>query len=195
MAKEQGKSGGRRLTAQDWVDAALTALGEGGLAAVAVEPLAKRLKATKGSFYWHFPNREALIDAVLKRWEDLNTEGVIKAVDDEPDPERRLRNLFKTVPAATDGDPVEVMLLGHVRHPQVAAALRRVTERRIDYVTQILVDFGFPPDEARRRGVLIYTSHLGQTHLMYAAPDVLPADRADRKRYLDTLLHILLHRE
>jgi AcrR family transcriptional regulator len=195
VAKEQGKSGGRRLTAQDWVDAALAALGEGGLAAVAVEPLAKRLKTTKGSFYWHFSNREALIDAVLKRWEELNTEGVIKAVNDEPDPERRLRNLFKTVPAATDGDPIEVVLVGNVRHPQVAATLRRVTERRIDYVTQILTELGFPADEARRRSVLIYTSHLGQTHLMHAAPDVLPASRADRKRYLDTMLQILLHRE
>ncbi|GAA4636280.1 TetR/AcrR family transcriptional regulator [Actinoallomurus vinaceus] len=195
MVKEQGKGGGRRLTAQDWVDAALTALGEGGLAAVAVEPLAKRLKTTKGSFYWHFANREALIEAVLKRWEELNTESVIKAVNDEPDPERRLRNLFKEVPAATDGDPIEVVLVGNVRHPQVAAVLQRVTERRIDYVTQIFTELGFPADEARRRGVLIYTSHLGQTHLMHAAPNVLPASRAERKRYLETLLEILLHRE
>jgi AcrR family transcriptional regulator len=195
VAKDQGKGAGRRLTARDWVDEALIALGEGGLAAVAVEPLAKRLKTTKGSFYWHFANREALIDAVLQRWEELNTEGVITAVNDEPDPERRLRNLFKAVPAATDGDPIEVVLVGSVRHPQVAAALGRVTERRVDYVTRILAELGFPADEARRRAVLIYTSHLGQTHLMHAAPDVLPAGRDDRKRYLETVLEVLLHRD
>lgn len=195
MAKDQGKGVGRRLTARDWVDAALIALGEGGLAAVAVEPLAKRLNTTKGSFYWHFANREALIDAVLKRWEELNTESVIKEVNDEPDPERRLRNLFKAVPAATDGDPIEVVLVGNVRHPQVAAVLRRVTERRIDYVTQIFAELGFPADEARRRAVMIYTSHLGHTHLMHAAPDVLPAGRDERKRYLDTVVEVLLHRD
>src|SRR5262249_59889731 len=46
-----------RLSRQAWVDAALEALGEGGLASVAVVPLAERLGATKGSFYWHFRNR------------------------------------------------------------------------------------------------------------------------------------------
>ncbi|MFB9838569.1 TetR/AcrR family transcriptional regulator [Actinoallomurus acaciae] len=48
----------RRATAQDRVDAALAAIGEGGLSAVAVEPLAKRLSGTKGSFHSHFANRE-----------------------------------------------------------------------------------------------------------------------------------------
>ncbi|MFB9838568.1 hypothetical protein [Actinoallomurus acaciae] len=68
-------------------------------------------------------------------------------------------------------------------HPQVAAALRRVAERRIEYVTQ-LTELGFSPDEARRRGLLIYTSHLGQTQLVHAAPHVLPTSRGDRKRVL-----------
>ena len=46
-----------RLSAEDWAVAALDVIAESGLAAVAVEPLAKRLGVTKGSFYWHFPSR------------------------------------------------------------------------------------------------------------------------------------------
>jgi AcrR family transcriptional regulator len=188
----------RSLTAGDWVEAALELIAEGGLAKVAVEPLAKRLDATKGSFYWHFTNREALIDAALARWEALNTERVlalVDAVDPEPTPEQRLRKLFTTVPLATTGDTVEVALLATAGHPQVAAALQRVTERRIDYVTAVFVDCGFPPDEARRRGLVAYTSHLGQNHLIHAAPHVLPGGKQDRKRYLDTLIFTLLRRE
>src|SRR5689334_11922394 len=57
------------LTAEDWADAALDALATGGLEAVAVEALARRLKVTKGSFYWHFGNRDELIKAALEAWE------------------------------------------------------------------------------------------------------------------------------
>ncbi|MEU8610821.1 helix-turn-helix domain-containing protein [Actinoplanes sp. NPDC048791] len=66
-----------RLTADDWTSAALEAMAGGGLAAVAVEPLAARLGATKGSFYWHFANRDALIEAAVLRWERDHTEAVI----------------------------------------------------------------------------------------------------------------------
>ncbi|MER5969410.1 TetR/AcrR family transcriptional regulator [Streptomyces sp. NPDC002055] len=181
-----------RLAAQDWIDAALTAIGEGGLRAVAVEPLAKRLGTTKGSFYWHFANRDALIEAALSHWEETNTEHVIAAVEPEPDPQRRLRSLFKAVPAAaTSGDPIEVTLLTSISHPQVAAVLRRVTERRIAFVTQIFTDLGFPADEAHRRGVLVYTAHLGQIQLLHAVPQALPSDVDGQRRYLDTLLRTL----
>src|SRR5436190_23787150 len=91
MVVAQGRS---RLAAADWAAAALEAFGEGGLAAVAVEPLAVRLGATKGSFYWHFANREALVTAALALWEQRSTEAKIFALDAEPDPVARLRMLF-----------------------------------------------------------------------------------------------------
>ncbi|HET6500021.1 MAG TPA: TetR/AcrR family transcriptional regulator [Amycolatopsis sp.] len=193
--RARSSSGRQSLSAGDWVDIALVALGEGGLAAVAIEPLAKRLGATKGSFYWHFANREALIDAALARWERLNTERVIVAVEassSEPVAENRLRRLFKEVPAAGGGDDVEVALLAEARHPQVSAALRRVAERRISYVTQVFVDLGFSHAEAQRRGLLSYTFHTGQISLLHADPDALPRTRQDRRHYLDTLIHTLL---
>src|SRR6266851_4133119 len=70
----------RRLTADDWAAAALSAIAESGLSAVAVEPLAVRLGTTKGSFYWHFASRAALLEAALSRWERQTTTDVAARV-------------------------------------------------------------------------------------------------------------------
>src|SRR5580658_6647326 len=65
-----------RLTRADWAEAALATLVEGGAGAVAVEPVAARLGASKSSFYWLFDNRRALLEAALERWEQEQTERV-----------------------------------------------------------------------------------------------------------------------
>ncbi|MFD7664039.1 TetR/AcrR family transcriptional regulator [Streptomyces sp. NPDC059788] len=190
-----GKDGGarRRLTARDWADAALAAIGEGGLAAVAVEPIAARLGTTKGSFYWHFANRDALVDAALERWEQLHTEAVITAVEAEPDLERRLRALFAHATAAAAADLLEISLLATAADPRVAAVLRRVTDRRIGYIAELFAALGFPEPEARRRGLLVYTAYLGHTQLGHAVPESLPGG-ADRDGYLDSVIDTLLRR-
>src|SRR5687768_15861387 len=95
------------LTPHDWARAALEAMAEGGLAAVAVEPLAVRLGATKGSFYWHFRDRAALVDAALLLWEIEDTEAVIAALDELPDPMERMRTLFEFTHTADDTFAVE----------------------------------------------------------------------------------------
>ncbi|MGG7570548.1 TetR/AcrR family transcriptional regulator [Streptomyces sirii] len=191
-AKEPAGSGARRrLTALDWADAALAAMGEGGLAAVAVEPLAARLGTTKGSFYWHFANRDALVEAALRRWEELGTEAVIGEVEAEPDPVERLRRLLRRATDSAAEDPLEVSLLATAAQPRVAAALARVTERRIGYVASLFTELGFPEDEARRRGLLAYTAYLGHTQLGHAVPRSLPAGTA-RDRYLDAVIDTLV---
>ena len=62
-----------RLSAQDWARAAVKAIANGGLAAVAVEPLARTLGVTKGSFYAHFRNRDELVTAALAEWRERST--------------------------------------------------------------------------------------------------------------------------
>lgn len=135
----------KRLTADDWADAALAALVERGLAAVAVEPLAAGLGTTKGSFYWHFANRDALVAAALARWEESSTERIIRAMEAvEPDPAARLDALLRGATAAAVDDPREVRLLAASDHPEVAAALARVTERRVGYLAHLFELLGFP---------------------------------------------------
>jgi AcrR family transcriptional regulator len=192
-AKQEKPAAKPRLSAQDWADAALTAIGEGGIAAVAVEPLAVRLGTTKGSFYWHFANRDALIEAALRRWAEINTEEMIQGVEAEPDPRRRVRLLFAEAIASATSGPLEVSLLATADDPRVADALRRVTERRVAYVAGLFTALGFPEPEARRRGLLAYSVYLGHAQLGHAVPSVLPPGD-EFGAYLDEALDVLMMR-
>ncbi|MEV0319685.1 TetR/AcrR family transcriptional regulator [Streptomyces sp. NPDC050658] len=194
MVQRQKKAAAKpRLSAQDWADAALAAIADGGLAAVAVEPLAVRLGTTKGSFYWHFANRDALIEAALNRWAEIHTEGTIQEVEAEPDPRRRIRLLFAEAIASATSDPLEVALLATASHPQVAEVMRRVTDRRVAYVAELFAALGFPEAEARRRGLLAYTVYLGHAQLGHAVPSALPAGD-EFGAYLDEALDVLMMR-
>jgi AcrR family transcriptional regulator len=147
---------GRRLNAEDWSAAALSALGEKGLAGIAVEPLAARLRTTKGSFYWHFANRDALIAAALDLWERSHTEAIIAAVDRERDPALRLRSLFRSIlsTSATRGGNIEVNLLAVADHPLVAPVMARVVER-FHYFEQGVCIVSTSPNMAGRSTVPI----------------------------------------
>ncbi|MGW7098841.1 TetR/AcrR family transcriptional regulator [Streptomyces sp. NPDC054838] len=184
----------RRLSANDWTEAALTALGEGGLAAVAVEPLAARLGATKGSFYWHFANREALIEAALSLWEQRFTEATISAVAAEPDPASRLRMLFARVSRDAEHSPVAVSVLAAAGHELVAPVVRRVMERRMAYVVSLFEQVGFSPEVALQRAVLGLSAYVGHNQLAVRLPGLLPLGTEDRLAgYIDATVALLLH--
>jgi AcrR family transcriptional regulator len=181
-----------RLSRQDWVDAALEAIAEGGLAAVAVVPLAERLGATKGSFYWHFPSREALIEAALAAWEQTTTSAVIAEIDAaSQDPRQQLRLLFKRVTELAARDRIELALLATADHPTVGPVLDRVTSRRIDFAAELFQRLGFPRAEAKRRALLAYSAYLGYAQLVHATPQLLPQTQSARRAYLNDVLAAL----
>jgi len=183
------------LTAHDWATAALDALARGGLAAVAVEPIAKALGATKGSFYWHFSGRDALIEATLALWEQRDTDGVIAAIDPEQDVVTRLRGLLRLVLAAVSDEPgagsVELALQATAGHPLVAPVLARVTTRRLAVLTALFSELGLSRARARDRGLLAYTSFLGHAQLAHATPGLVPAGRAFTA-YVDHVVEALV---
>src|SRR4029079_495111 len=84
-----------RLSAADWEQAALDVIAEQGLGAVTVESLARQLGVTKGSFYWHFPTREALLKAALEHWEDQDMTNVLAQVEPIAHARARLCELFR----------------------------------------------------------------------------------------------------
>jgi len=193
VAQDQKSVGRRRLSAADWAQAALEAIGEGGLAAVAVEPLAVRLGATKGSFYWHFPGREALIEAALVRWEQVATAWIIDLLEAQPDPVIRLRSLLARVGELAQHNVREVNLLAAADHELVGPVVRRVTERRIAYTVGLFEQIGFPPAEAGRRGALAFAAFIGHSELTARLPGVLGAGAVgDPSGYLDSILDVLL---
>ena len=72
-------TGRGRLTADDWVAAGLEVLVDNGVGAVKILPLAQRMGVTRGSFYWHFKSRAALLERLLDAWEATNTRAILEA--------------------------------------------------------------------------------------------------------------------
>ena len=163
-----------RLMADDWAAAALQALVQRGVSAVAVEPIAAALGSAKGSFYWHFADRDALVDAALALWEARETDGVIAHLSTVDEPVERLRLLLELVLTVPEADDV-VRLFTDVDHPRVQAALERVTRRRLGYLVEQLEACGFDPEAARTRATLAYAAYLGWWQLRRTAPEAAPA--------------------
>lgn len=169
-----------RLSADDWSGAALDALAEGGLPAVAVEPIAVRLGTTKGSFYWHFRSRDALVDAALARWEQ-DTDKAIAELDRIADPAVRMRTLLEVSMTDPADAAISFNLISAADDPRIAETARRVSERRLGYMQAILEELGTPSHLARRRVVAGYGIYLGVAALRrIGAGDERPTDLMDQ---------------
>lgn len=203
MARREANGRSGSLGAEDWVRAAARAIAEGGVGAVAVEPLAKKLGVTKGSFYWHFANRDALLEATLERWERECTEAVIGLVERIADPRERLVRLLAeaTTEELLDGsasgseiffsDALELAMSDAADDPIVRPVLRRVYERRVDYLEECYRALGFSDEEARHRALLAYSAYVGTLRLVREAPGRTPEGedyQAYRRHMISTLV-------
>ncbi|MBT2404256.1 MULTISPECIES: TetR/AcrR family transcriptional regulator [unclassified Streptomyces] len=180
-----------KVTKDDWTMAALTALARGGVAAVAVDVLAKELEVSRGSFYWHFKNRDALLVAALEAWERLATGEVIEAVNAEQDPMKRARALFAVALGDEEIAGLEPAIVAQVDHPAVAEVLHRVTRTRLAYLTAVFSDLGLPPETARLRAVAAYAAYLGWIELRRAAPQSAPETLVDGEGSAQALDHLV----
>lgn len=150
-----------RLSAEDWAEAALDMLGEHGLQAVAVEPLARRLGVTKGSFYWHFPNREALIEAALGRWEANDIQTFERSLAIIRDPHDKMRALFRRTRKEIRSHVLFCAWFMAVDHPRVREVMERVSERRIEFLRQGFLELGMDETAAGHRARLTFMSYVG----------------------------------
>lgn len=150
-----------RLSAADWEQAALDVLAESGVAAVAVEPLARRLGVTKGSFYWHFPNRDALLLAAIERWEKGDEADVLVPAESIADPQQRLRELIRQVSFERQSHAIFAALLKALDQPLIQPMIERVSERRLDFLSAAFRDAGHDAKAAINRARLTYTAYVG----------------------------------
>lgn len=145
-----------------WVQAALEALAAGGPGAVRVEVLARTLGVTKGGFYWHFADRQALLDEMLDAWEKAGTDDIITRVEDEPtDARAKLQRLFDLT-GSTAGLAVELAIREWSRQDvDVAARLRRVDDRRMEYLRSQFGAFCVDETDVEGRSMLAYSLLIG----------------------------------
>ena len=140
------------------------ALATGGPEAVRVESLAQSLGVTKGGFYWHFADRRTLLDEMLDTWERASIDEVIARVESEGgDATARLRRLFALAAAYGRGLlPVELAIRNWARGDRhVAKRLRRVDNRRMDYMRSLFGEICRDEDEVEARCMLAFSLFIG----------------------------------
>ena len=156
-----------RLSAEDWELAALQMIADQGVGALAVEALARQLGVTKGSFYWHFRTREALLNAAMERWEQYGEREIIGQIEQIADPRQRLPELFRRVAHELQPHRVYAALLKALDHPQVVPVMARVSQRRMEFLTTVYREAGLPPTEALNRARLTYAAYVGFLQLNF----------------------------
>ena len=187
VPKPKSRERNARLSTDDWAQAALDLIAAQGVAAVAVEPLARRLGVTKGSFYWHFPSRDALLQAALERWESVEQEALFGALERITDPHERLRNLIQMVAVEIQSHAIYSALLQALDHPIVQPVIGRVSERRLQYLTSAFCQVGFEEAKAKHRARLAYSAYVGFLQLS----SQLPQSRLDHETYEKYIGHVM----
>jgi AcrR family transcriptional regulator len=145
-----------------WVHAALQALAAGGPDAVRVENLAVSLGVSKGGFYWHFADRQALLEEMLDTWEKTGTEDIIARVASQPgDARAKLQKLFD-ITSSPEGLAVELAVRDWSRRDgDVAGRLRRADNRRMTFVRSLFGEFCADEDDVEVRSMMSYSMVIG----------------------------------
>ena len=166
-----------------WIDAGLLALAAGGPDAVRVERLARDLRVTKGGFYWHFSDRAALLHELLETWERRGVDDVISLVDAQGgDGRAKLLRLFTSTRSIPNALAVELALRDWARRDKkVARRVRRVDNRRIEYLRSLFREFCADDEDVEARSLLVMTLFVGNP--------LVAADHGDLSR--DDVLRLI----
>jgi AcrR family transcriptional regulator len=155
-----------------WLTAGLDALRKGGVAAVRVERLAGAVGVTKGSFYHHFRDRGALLDALLEFWSREMTDAELERIGQlRGDLAARLLALAEDVLEKGMGRYDPAIRAWARNDRKVAAAVAQVDRRRVRALTEFFEQGGFAAAEAQTRARLFYTLLLGEPQVRAPARD------------------------
>jgi AcrR family transcriptional regulator len=151
-----------------WIEVGLQALAAGGPDAVRIEPLAKSLGVTRGSFYGQFDDRQALLDAILDTWEQAATDEVLEQVERRGGNPRAKIRRAGALTFSEELLPIELAIRDWSRRdPAAAVRLRRVDNRRMEYLRSLFKAFCTNEAEVEARSVLAFSLAIGH-HFMAA---------------------------
>ncbi len=176
------KSSKPSLHRDAWLRKALDVLFSQGIGNVKVEILARELDVTKGSFYWHFKNREELLHNMVDWWRDNQVAFIedldINHINDAP-------NLIKSViefTDHTDDSRHDVAMREFARFDDYAqAAVAEIDRRRIDYLCALFAAAGFDDAEALLRAQALYFYQVGEYTTSLSLPAELRDELAERR--------------
>lgn len=159
-----------RLRPEDWLEAAQRRLVDGGIDAVKIGPLAADLKVTRGSFYWHFRDRNHLLETLLTQWRGQSHEMFDRLVggDAASGMEEFVRLVHLWIDESEFDPSLESAMRDWARTSEdVSAVVKAVDEERIAYIQRIFLDFGYGEDEAFIRARITYFHQVGYYTIGY----------------------------
>ena len=151
-----------RQSKDSWLNAALKALVSGGIDKVRVESLAKNLGVTKGSFYWHFKDREQFLDELLNFWAEQSTQAVIANPNYPADSKARVRAVAEDIVRHDLGkmDPhIRSWTQYDKRRAKVVAKIDKV---RFEFLRDLFLAAGFSMSGSDLRAQSLYRYVLGE---------------------------------
>ena len=155
------------LDRNEWIEAAIDVLAEQGVQGMRIEVLAKNFGVTKGSFYWHFKDRQDLVDGVLETWRDGRIRDIDKQTGASPGREReQLLHLIDVYGATRNRKGISIELAVREwarRDAQAAAIVEEVDTWRLECTRQLFLRRGLSEDEAKSRSLLLYAYVFGQS--------------------------------
>ncbi|WP_166416769.1 TetR/AcrR family transcriptional regulator [Cochlodiniinecator piscidefendens] len=163
-----------------WLDAAYDLLISGGVEAVKIQALAKAVGMSRPSFYWHFEHREAVLDALIARWESKNTTNLV--VQTQKPSQSIEESIFHLFDCWLDVDLFDMRLDFAIRNwaqtsDVLKARLTEVDQMRMDALVQMFVRHGFDRDQAFARATTVYYTQVGYIAMMMKEPKTLRVER------------------
>ncbi|HTZ75910.1 MAG TPA: TetR/AcrR family transcriptional regulator [Candidatus Aquilonibacter sp.] len=135
-----------------------------GIESVRVEVLARRLGVSKGSFYWHFRDRDELLMQMLDRWERSESEWLAAEESNEsekPAPAARwARFVERTVEPERIREEIGVRAWAR-RDERVATRVVGVETRKVHVIAGVLGEIGFAAEAAESLSELVSLVCLG----------------------------------
>jgi AcrR family transcriptional regulator len=152
-----------RTARERWIEEGLRALAAGGPDAVRVDSLARSLGVTRGGFYWQFGSRAALLEELLDSWERTSVDEVIAQIEEGGgDARAKLRALFGMASGRRLVLKVDLAVRDWARRePAVARRLRRVDNRRMEYMRGLFGAIAADPDEVEARCTITFSIFVG----------------------------------
>ena len=164
-----------RTPRTEWIDAGLRALAGGGPDAVRIEPIAQGLGVTRGGFYWHFESRGAFLEELLDTWERRSTAEVLERVEREGGDVKDKVRRAGMLTFSRELLPIDLAVRDWARHDRaVAHRLRRVDNRRMDYLRSLIGTICPDPDDVEARCMVAFS--------LAIANHFIAADHGDRGR-------------
>lgn len=189
--KRQPGSTGRmkedRLNKSDWLDAGLDLLAQTGPGGLRIDGVCKAMKVTKGSFYWHFQDRQDFLSGLFQHWRDRETTSLIQYVETTyATPRERVWHVVDLVTLGTYDVATEVtMRQWGQSDPKIREGLREVDAERLGFFTRQFTAAGFAPEAASLRAISVYSLTLSCGYMLTGEDK--PALEARLRASLDLL--------